>query len=67
MRGFLQDYRPNMVGLFKRFNGINGKAAAKSQDLLKDIVDAYVALAAMSGFVEVSGFWIQMIVIKCAD
>ena len=54
MRGFLQDYRPNMVGLFKRFNGINGKAAAKSQDLLKDIVDAYVALAAMSGFVEVS-------------
>jgi hypothetical protein len=54
MRVFLQDYRPNMVGLFKRYNGFSGKVSPESKQVLDKIVDAYVALMSMAGFVEVS-------------
>jgi hypothetical protein len=53
MRTFLLDHRPNMVGLFKRFNGVNGTISAESRPVLRDIVRAYTALASMTGFVEV--------------
>lgn len=54
MRVFLQDYRPNIVGLFKRHNGVNGKVSSESKKVLDEIVDAYVALMSMAHFVEVS-------------
>jgi hypothetical protein len=54
MRVFLQDYRPNIVGLLKRHNGVSGKVSPESKDVLDKIVDAYVALMSMAGFVEVS-------------
>jgi len=52
IRTFLLDYRPNMVGLFKKFNGVNGAVLPESQPVLRDIVNAYTALASMTGFVE---------------
>jgi hypothetical protein len=54
MRVFLQDYRPNIVGLLKRHNGVSGKVSRESKEVLDKIVDAYVALMSMAGFVEVS-------------
>ena len=54
MRVFLQDYRPNIVGLLKRHNGFNGKVSPESKQVLDKIVDAYVALMSMADFVEVS-------------
>jgi hypothetical protein len=54
MRAFLQDYRPNIVGLLKRYNGFSGKVSPESKRVLDKIVDAYVALMSMAGFVEVS-------------
>ena len=56
MRMFLQDYRPNIVGLLKRYNGLNGKVAPESKKVLDKIVAAYVALMSMADFVEVSSF-----------
>jgi nuclear pore complex protein Nup205 len=53
IRTFLLDHRPNMVGLFKRFNGFNGTVSPESQPVLRDIVRAYTALASMTSFVEV--------------
>lgn len=53
IRTFLLDYRPNMVGLFKRFNGVNGTVSPESWPVLRDIVKAYTALASVTGFVEV--------------
>jgi hypothetical protein len=50
----LQDYRPNIVGLLKRYNGFSGKVSPESKQVLDKIVDAYVALMSMAGFVEVS-------------
>jgi nuclear pore complex protein Nup205 len=54
IRTFLLDHRPNMVGLFKRFNGINGTISAESRPVLRDIVRSYTALASMTGFVDVT-------------
>jgi len=54
MRVFLQDYRPNIVGLLKRYSGYNGKVSPESKQVLDKIVDAYVALMSMADFVEVS-------------
>jgi hypothetical protein len=54
MRVFLQDYRPNIVGLLKRYNGFSKKVSPESKQVLDKIVDAYVALMSMAGFVEVS-------------
>ena len=54
MRSFLQDYRPNIVGLLKRHNGVNGKVLLESKKVLDRIVDSYVALMTMADFVEVS-------------
>lgn len=52
-RSFLLDYRPNMVGLFKRFTGVNGTIPSASRPILRDIIKAYTALASMTSFVEV--------------
>jgi hypothetical protein len=54
MRVFLQEYRPNIVGLLKRHNGVNGNVSSESKKVLDKIVDAYVALMSMTDFVEVS-------------
>ena len=54
MRAFLQDYRPNIVGLLKRHTGVNGKVSPESKKVLDKIVDSYVALMSMADFVEVS-------------
>ena len=54
MRVFLQDYRPNIVGLLKRYNGLNGQVVPESKRVLNKIVNAYVALMSMAEFVEVS-------------
>lgn len=54
MRTFLQDYRPNIVGLLKRHNGVSGHIDPESKKVLGKIVDAYVALMSMADFVEVS-------------
>lgn len=56
MRSFLQDYRPNIVGLLKRYNGLTGTALPESKKVLDKIVDAYVALISMANFVEVSPY-----------
>lgn len=53
LRGFLSEYRPNMVGLFKRFSGVNGMISPESRPVLRDIVKGYTALASATGFVEV--------------
>ena len=53
LRGFLSEYRPNMVGLFKRFSGVNGTVPADSRPVLRDIIKGYTALASATGFVEV--------------
>jgi len=52
IRTFLLDYRPNMVGLFKRSSGVNGTIPANSRTVLRDIIKAYTALSSMTGFVE---------------
>ncbi len=54
MRVFLQDYRPNIVGLLKRYNGLNGQVVPESKKVLNKTVNAYVALMSMAEFVEVS-------------
>jgi hypothetical protein len=56
MRVFLQDYRPNIMGLLKRHNGVSGKVSSESKMVLDKIVDAYV------DFVEVS-----LLVLRVSD
>lgn len=56
MKVFLQEYRPNIVGLLKRYNGVTGEVSPESRKALDKIVNAYVALISMAGFVEVSLF-----------
>lgn len=56
MRMFLQDYRPNIVGLLKRHGGVSGNVLSESKDVLERIVDACVALMSMADFVEVCLF-----------
>lgn len=53
-RAFLADYRPHMVGIFKKYAGVNGKVDEKSRPLLAESVRCYTALASLSGFVDVS-------------
>jgi hypothetical protein len=62
MRVFLQDYRPNIMGLLKRHNGVSGKVSSESKMVLDKIVDAYVALMSMADFVEVS-----LLVLRVSD
>jgi len=53
-RTFLQDYRANMVGLFKKYLGVNGKVDEKCQPALAECVKCYAGLATLCGYVEVS-------------
>ena len=51
-RSFLADYRPNMVGVFKKFVGISGKVDEGTKVLLKECVKCYTGLVSLSGFVD---------------
>lgn len=53
-RAFLSDYRPHMVGIFKKYAGVSGKVDDRSRPLLAESVRCYTALASLSGFVDVS-------------
>jgi nuclear pore complex protein Nup205 len=55
-RQFLADYRTNMVGVFKRFRGVNGKITdRKLAECVAECVRAYTGLCALGGFVEIEG------------
>ena len=51
-RTFLSDYRPNMVGVFKKFAGVSGKVDEVVRPLVAESVRCYTGLVALSGFVE---------------
>lgn len=51
-RTFLADYRPNMVGVFKKFAGVSGKVDASIQPHVAESVRCYTGLVALSGFVD---------------
>ena len=52
VRTFLTDYRPNMVGVFKKFAGVSGKVDEKIRPLVAESVRCYTGLAALSGFMD---------------
>ena len=54
MRTFLQDYRLNVVGLFKKYIGMNGQVTEEARKPLDRVVQDYVALMTMADFIEVS-------------
>ena len=66
MRVFLQDYRPNIVGLMKKYNGLNGQVVPQSKKVLNKIVNAYVALMSMAEFIEVSLLFDSNFLYGCA-
>jgi hypothetical protein len=51
-RSFLTDYRPNMVGTFKKFAGVNGKLDKSIKQLVAESVRCYTGLNVLSGFVD---------------
>ena len=51
-RTFLTDYRPNMVGVFKKFAGVNGKVDERIRPLVGETVRCYTGLVTLSGFVD---------------
>ena len=51
-RTFLSDYRPNMVGVFKKFTGVNGKVDEKLRPLVAESVRCYTGLVTLSEFVD---------------
>lgn len=53
-RTFLTEYRPNMVGVFKKYAGVNGKIDEKIRPLVAESVRCFTGLATLSGFVDVS-------------
>lgn len=55
-RAFLTEYRPHMVGIFKKYAGVNGKVDEKSRPLLAEAVRCYTGLVSLCGFVDVSLF-----------
>ena len=52
-RQFLLDYRPNMVGVFKRYDGIGNAAAKPPSEELRDLVRSYIALLSITDFIKV--------------
>ena len=54
MRQFLVENRSNMVGAFKRYQGVGGRDLPGAQNLLRGVVKSYVALVSMADFVEVN-------------
>lgn len=53
-RAFLTDYRPHMVGIFKKYAGVTGKVNEKSIPSLAECVRCYTGLVSLCGFVDVS-------------
>ena len=53
-RTFLTEYRPNMVGVFKKYAGVNGKIDEKIRPLVAESVRCFTGLVTLSGFVDVS-------------
>ncbi|KAL9106134.1 MAG: hypothetical protein Q9227_008782 [Pyrenula ochraceoflavens] len=53
IRQFLQEFRPNMVGMFKRYAGIGGKSGENLNEELNSIVRSYTALVQIAKFTEV--------------
>ena len=51
-RSFLIEHRPNMVGLFKRYLGVNGKGDGASKMIVSECVKSYVGLCVLCGFAE---------------
>ncbi|OAP62814.1 hypothetical protein AYL99_02041 [Fonsecaea erecta] len=51
-RSFLTEYRPNMVGVFKKHAGVSGKVDQVLKPLVEECVRCYTGLAALSGFVD---------------
>ncbi|EHY53218.1 Nucleoporin [Exophiala dermatitidis] len=51
-RTFLTDYRPNMVGVFKKYAGVNGKMDAKLRPLVAECIRCYTGLATICNFVD---------------
>lgn len=51
-RTFLNDHRANMVGCFKRYNGVGGKIDEKTRNVLGDVVRGYAGLAALGGWAD---------------
>ncbi len=57
MRNFLTENRLNMVGAFKRYQGIGGEVAPGSRAMLEDVVKSYIALMSMAEFMQVRLPW----------
>ncbi|KAK5443269.1 hypothetical protein LTS15_010804 [Exophiala xenobiotica] len=51
-RNFLTEYRPNMVGVFKKYAGVNGKVDEKIRPLVAESVRCFTGLVTLSGFVD---------------
>ncbi|KAJ9634965.1 uncharacterized protein PV06_08660 [Exophiala oligosperma] len=51
-RTFLTDYRPNMVGVFKKYAGVNGKVDGTIRPLVAESVQCYTGLVTLCGFVD---------------
>ncbi|KAI1620059.1 nucleoporin Nup186/Nup192/Nup205 [Exophiala viscosa] len=51
-RSFLTEYRPNMVGIFKKYAGINGKVDEKLRPLIAESVRCYTGFVTLCGFVD---------------
>ena len=52
-RTLLTDYRPNMVGVFKKYMGVNGKIDPAIRPLVGECVSFYTGLSVLGGFVDV--------------
>lgn len=57
-RTFLIEYRPHMVGIFKKYSGVNGKVDDKSLPLLAECVRCYTGLISLCEFVDVSSAFV---------
>lgn len=51
-RTFLTDYRTNMVGVFKKQAGVNGKVDENLRPLVAECVRCYTGLVTLCGFVD---------------
>jgi len=52
IRNFLKDYRPNVVGTFKRYAGVGGSVSGELTEALAPLVKAYTALLSLVDFVD---------------
>lgn len=54
IRNLLREYRPNIVGTFKRYAGIGGSVPASTREALAPLVKSYTALLSLVDFINVS-------------